>query len=303
MKTVWMLICVLWCAPCFGLHGRAGVTCTPEDLSAVAPRANVDFNTTIQPIIDANCGACHNSRALGGLDMDPGKAVADLVNVPSSTTTAGIPRITPFDLDNSFLFKKINCTDLSLTYGFRMPEAFEPGLPPPPPLAQEDQAAIRDWIVQGALAAAAPPPSIALGGYLSGNWFNPAQGGHGFQLEFTNQTDASVPSLHEATAIWFVYTPDGSGQNWIYAQGPYDSSKNTVTLPATIFHGAKFPFPAANYNPNDVRGSLGDWGSLTFAFTDCDNGTLSWNSGVEGYGSGSMPIQRLTTIAGVSCPK
>ncbi|HSN01346.1 MAG TPA: plastocyanin/azurin family copper-binding protein, partial [Rudaea sp.] len=33
---------------------------------------------------------------------------------------------------------------------------------------------------------AAAPPSIALGGYLSGNWYVPNQGGHGFQLEFTN---------------------------------------------------------------------------------------------------------------------
>jgi hypothetical protein len=235
--------------------------------------------------------------------MDPGKAVADLVNMPSSTTTAGIPRVTPSDLDKSFLFKKINCTNLDLMYGFRMPEAFEPGLPPPPPLGQEDQAAIRDWILQGALAAAAPPPSIALGGYLSGNWFNPAQGGHGFQLEFTSQPDGTVPSQDEVIAIWFVYTPDGSGQNWIYSQGPYDPTRNSVMLPATIFHGAKFPFPMANYNSDDVQGSLGDWGSLTFTFTDCDNGTMSWSSSVDGYSSGSMPIRRTTSIAGVSCPK
>jgi len=303
MKAAWTLPSGLLCALCISANGYAGVACSAEDLSAVAPLANVDFNTTIQPIIDANCSACHYSRMLGGLDMEPGQAVADLVNVPSSTTTAGIPRVTPFDTDKSFLFKKINCTDLNLMYGFRMPEAFEPQLPPPPPLSKEDQAAIRDWIMQGALAAAAPPPSIALGGYLSGNWLNPAQGGHGFQLEFTNQPDGTVPSQNEVIAIWFVYTPDGSGQNWIYAQGPYDSSKNSVTLPATIFHGAKFPFPLANFNAHDVQGNLGDWGSLTFSFTDCDTGTMSWSSSVDRYGNGSMPIQRLTSIAGVACPK
>jgi hypothetical protein len=145
--------------------------------------------------------------------------------------------------------------------------------------------------------------AITLGGYLSGNWFNSAQPRHGFQLEFTNQPDGTVLSENEMVAIWFVYTPDGTGQqNWIYAQGPYDSTQNTVTLPATIFHGARFPFPLTNYNPADVKGSLGDWGSLTFTFTDCNNGTASWNSMVAGYGNGSIPITRLTSIQGTTCP-
>jgi plastocyanin len=150
---------------------------------------------------------------------------------------------------------------------------------------------------------AAPPPTINLGGYLSGNWFDPAQGGHGFQLEFTNQADGTIPSQKELVAIWFVYTPDGTGQNWIYAQGPYDSTKNTVSVPATIFHGAKFPFPASNFDPNAILGSLGDWGTVTFTFSDCNNGTASWNSTVNGYGNGSIPIQRLTSIQGTACPQ
>ena len=153
-------------------------------------------------------------------------------------------------------------------------------------------------IVVNAVAA-----TINLGGYLSGNWLNPAQGGHGFQFEFTNQPDGGIPSQKELVAIWFVYTPDGSGQNWIYAQGPFDSTKNTVTVPATIFHGVKFPFPLSNFDPNALLGDLGDWGTLTFTFSDCNNGTASWNSTVSGYGNGSFPITRLTSIQGTSCPQ
>ena len=148
------------------------------------------------------------------------------------------------------------------------------------------------------------PTSIKLGGYLSGNWFNPAQNRHGFQFEFTNQSDSAIPSEKVMLASWYVYTPDGSGQNqWIYAQGPYDSTRNSVTLPATILYGARFPFPLTNYNPADVKGTLGDWGSLTFTFTDCNNGTASWNSTVAGYGNGSIPITRLTSIQGTTCPQ
>jgi plastocyanin len=159
---------------------------------------------------------------------------------------------------------------------------------------------------------AAAPPSITLGGYLSGNWYNPSQGGHGFQLEFTNA--ATGTTTFDMVAIWFVYTPvastanDGSGQNWIYAEGNYDTTKSTVTLPAILQTGARFP---PNFNPADIR-RVGTgpnppnlWGTLTFTFTDCNNGTVSWHSDVPGYNNANdtpLPIQRLTQIAGTTCP-
>lgn len=162
-------------------------------------------------------------------------------------------------------------------------------------------------------SVAPPPPSIKLGGYLSGNWYNPSQGGHGFQLEFTNA--ATGTTTFDMVAIWFVYTPvastanDGSGQNWIYAEGNYDTTKSTVTLPAILQTGARFP---PNFNPADIR-RVGTgpnppnlWGTLTFTFTDCNNGTVSWHSDVPGYNNANdtpLPIQRLTQIAGTTCPQ
>ena len=136
------------------------------------------------------------------------------------------------------------------------------------------------------------PPSINLGGFLSGNWFDPSpnQSGHGFQLEFTDQANTVV-------AIWFVYPPAGGGQNWIYAQGTFDSTKNTTTVPAILLTGPKFP---PLYNSNDLQQT--SWGTITFTFADCNHGTASWNSTVAGYGSGSIPIQRLTSIQGTTCP-
>ena len=144
---------------------------------------------------------------------------------------------------------------------------------------------------------AVTPPPFVIGGYMSGNWYNPLQGGHGFQLEFTNLNNGAL-------AIWFVYTPDGSGQNWIYSQGSYDPTKNTVTLPAILEHGAKFP---PNFNPADVKGAPPDplWGSLTLTFSDCNHGTASWHSDFPGYNMANdtlLAIQRLTQIAGTTCP-
>ena len=137
--------------------------------------------------------------------------------------------------------------------------------------------------------------SMPLGGYMSGNWYGgSSQSGHGFQLEFTSQNNTAV-------AIWFVYSPDGSAQNWIYAQGTYDPTQSTVTLPAFLLTGAKFPNPLSNFDPAAVQRT--DWGTLTFSFTDCNNGTASWNSTVAGYGNGSLPITRVSQIAGTACPQ
>ena len=137
---------------------------------------------------------------------------------------------------------------------------------------------------------APPPASVHLDGYMSGNWYDPTQSGQGFQLEFTDQNNTLL-------AIWFVYTPDGSAQNWIYAQGEYDLSKSSVTVPAEILSGAKFP---PLFNATDIAAT--PWGTITFAFTDCNHGTATWNSTVPGYGSGSQPITRLTRISGTACP-
>jgi hypothetical protein len=124
---------------------------------------------------------------------------------------------------------------------------------------------------------------------MSGNWYDPAQSGQGFQLE--------MATGNTMVAIWFTFAPDGSGQNWIYAQGSYDSSKNTVTLPAALVTGAKFP---PNFEATDITKT--PWGSITFTFTGCNAGTASWESTLSGYASGSMPITRLTQIKGTACP-
>jgi len=129
-------------------------------------------------------------------------------------------------------------------------------------------------------------------GGLSGNWYDPApnQSGHGFQIEI--QPDNGI------LAIWFAFTPDGSGQTWLYAQGAYDPASNTVTMPVYLSLGAKFP---PNFTHADDH--VTQWGTLTFTFTDCSNGTMSWTSTTAGYpASGSFPITRATSIAGTRCP-
>jgi hypothetical protein len=62
--------------------------------------------------------------------------------------------------------------------------------------------------------------------------------------------------------------------------------------------GAKFP---PNFLPADAVGV--PWGTLTFTFTDCDHGHVEWTTTDAAFTpSGGMDIERLTQVAGTTCP-
>ena len=144
----------------------------------------------------------------------------------------------------------------------------------------------------GSITVNAVASTFTISPGLSGNWDDPTtnQGGHGFQFEI-------LPN-NGMLAIWFVFKPDGSGQTWLFAQGDYDPTSNTVTLPTYLSLGAKFP---PNYTHADD--TVTQWGTMTFTFTDCRNGTMSWTSTTAGYPpTGTLPIARVTNLAGTTCP-
>lgn len=142
------------------------------------------------------------------------------------------------------------------------------------------------------LGSTGAPGLITLGGYLSGSWYDPTQSGQGFELEFTAQANNLI-------ATWFTYSPDNSGTTrWVYGQGIYNPAQGSVTVPAVLTSGAAFP---PNFVGADVKKT--PWGTLTFTFTDCNHATMTWSSTLPGYGSGTQQLQRLTSIAGLSCPQ
>lgn len=124
---------------------------------------------------------------------------------------------------------------------------------------------------------------------LSGSWYDPAQNGHGFSLQFA---PGNIFIMY-----WFVYTPDGTQQAWITGSGAYDPTTNTVTIEGSQKSGSKFP---PNFVSTDLTTT--DWGAITFTFTDCNNGTVSWNSKLPAYGSGSLPITKIIGVDGLTCP-
>jgi len=124
-----------------------------------------------------------------------------------------------------------------------------------------------------------------ISGGFTGNWFNADTSGQGFQLQ--------VLPDGKAVAFWFTYDANG---NQVWLIGNNDIQGNRLELDMARPVGARF---GANFDSDDVQ--LQPFGTVTMTFDDCNSGTVNWQSSDAQFGSGSMPIERLTSSAGVSC--
>lgn len=130
-----------------------------------------------------------------------------------------------------------------------------------------------------------PGPGFQVGSEFSGQWYNPEQPGHGLLLE--------VLPGGMAFGAWFVFDDDGN-PFWVVGTGRMDAQ--SMTLDVRSYTGGRFP---PNFDPAAVQSS--DWGTLTIRFDDCSSATLEWNSRLPGFGNGSMPMARLTSIDQLPC--
>ncbi len=132
------------------------------------------------------------------------------------------------------------------------------------------------------LAHAVLPPAI------SGAWYNPAQSGHGISLEILDQ--------QRAIAFWYVYDANGHPIH-LYIDGHIEG--HAVSGTAYLSRGMRF----GEFDP--ARHTLGVWGRVTLAFGDCTHATLSYDangpSGGPSFGAGTIPMTRLTQLAGLDC--
>ena len=136
---------------------------------------------------------------------------------------------------------------------------------------------------------AAGDTAVAITPGFTGNWYDPAESGHGFSIE--------VLPNNLMLAQWYVFSP-GGGPQWIVATGPISNDVAVLSGAYTVdYGGGRFP---PNFDPQGVLQY--PWGTIIFTFTDCNSGVVSWQPVVSGYSSGSMPIKRLTMPAGLTCP-
>jgi len=130
-------------------------------------------------------------------------------------------------------------------------------------------------------------PAFAIGPGITGAWYDPSQSGHGLFIQ--------VLSDSRFYASWFAFNPAGTAQAWFTVTGTYSANAATVTEMQMPIGGRWMP----NFDPNQIVRNF--WGSLNFVFSDCNHGTVNFNS-VAGYGTGSMNLTRLTQPAGLTCP-
>lgn len=141
-------------------------------------------------------------------------------------------------------------------------------------------------VLKMALATVVEVAQLQDGQRYSGYWFDPAQSGHGFHIEYQ---DSGLVFM-----TW--YTFDAAGDRlWITATGPM--SDNQATLSAHEAIGGAFP-PA--FVRDNVR--VMPWGSFDIAFQDCSHANFRWTPlASTGLPAGSINVVRLSEPMGGGC--
>jgi hypothetical protein len=129
-------------------------------------------------------------------------------------------------------------------------------------------------------------PSFEIGAGMTGHWYDPAQSGHGIFIEVLRD--------NRLLAGWFAFNPAGTSQAWFVGVGTYSGDTATITSVDMPTGGKWVP----NWDPASVVHNA--WGTLTFRFTDCDHGFVSFNSPT--FGTGTTNLTRLTRPLGLNCP-
>lgn len=110
------------------------------------------WTADVQPLLEERCATCHTDNELGGMSVAGNQGYDNVVNVPNSLGYgAPMPRITPFDATQSYLFHKVlRCDADDPTWGY-MGGPMPPQLPNIDPLSQDDLLLLYRWIQQGAV--------------------------------------------------------------------------------------------------------------------------------------------------------
>jgi len=121
---------------------------------------------------------------------------------------------------------------------------------------------------------------------MSGLYFNSANDGHYVSVQRLGGNTALV--------IWNTFDQHGTPA-WLYGVGTVNGDAIHVSQVAQNVGGALLP-------GGDVAGSKATfWGTLDVSFPDCAHASLSYNSALPQFGTGSTPLERLALLSGVEC--
>jgi hypothetical protein len=139
--------------------------------------------------------------------------------------------------------------------------------------------------VMGADCGAFLGPPVVEQAIKSGSWFNVDQSGHGFTVE--------VLSGGEVLVYWFTYDLVGN-QAWFFGSGTIEGSELVI---ADTFQTSGPSF-GPGFDPDDLV--LTPWGEMRFDLA-CNGGIVRYDGTQAGFGSATLALDRLTTLAGLAC--
>jgi len=121
---------------------------------------------------------------------------------------------------------------------------------------------------------------------VSGSWFNPAQDGQGWVIEWVVGN----------TFLFYFYGYDDAGEQlWLLGVTKETDDAN-IAVDVLRFSGEGF---GGNFDPDSVMNEI--VGTMTFVFSDCRNADVTFESSVSGLDSFSTSMQRITRIASLDC--
>jgi hypothetical protein len=128
---------------------------------------------------------------------------------------------------------------------------------------------------------------------LTGHWYTTERSGEGFMLHFGN-TDNGLTLF----ASFYTYAPDGT-QLWLVA---ISDSIDGTTADVTVY-------VTSGRSWGEITGNLTEvWGTGSFTFADCDNGTMSLTPNATYEAAGFTPLSYdinrtdFTITSEVGCP-
>ena len=145
--------------------------------------------------------------------------------------------------------------------------------------------------VSGATCDGSAPPEesdFTITPGITGSWYLEARDGEGYNIEIVGDTLAP-----QMLAYFYTYDADGN-QMWLVGDGPVIG--DTAVVPVQVTSG---PVYGDAYDPDDVVRQ--DWGTLTFTFSSCTEGTVE-RASTMGFGTTTVDIDRLTYVIGLTCP-
>lgn len=140
------------------------------------------------------------------------------------------------------------------------------------------------WVLL--LMVAANASAIDINPTLSGSWYNLDQDGHGLNIEVLNDKKVAI--------YWYAYHTDGTPM-WLVTIAKFTAPSDTAT--GTTYYNTGMTW--GEFDPLDRVQT--EWGTSTITFHDCYTATLEYTADDAAYGSGTIPMERLTYVAGVKC--